>query len=76
MTGKWDRLRFTNPGLWQRRQETLEGIRATLDRFQELRQENTMEERMEMARELLGDLAGEVEAHHDGSITVHVVTRH
>lgn len=77
---KWERLKITNPRLWQRRQECIEGIEEAIERIRAAREEHSegipMGERVDMARDLLGDLAGEVEAHSDGSVTVHLVTRH
>jgi hypothetical protein len=77
---KWDRLKITNPRLWKRRQETIDGIKEGIERVRRAREdasdETSMEERLDMARDLLGDLAGELEAHADGSVTVHLKTFH
>lgn len=77
---KWERLKIANPRLWQRRQECVAGIEEAIERVRAAREEHSegipMGERVDMARDLLGDLAGEVDVMEDGAVVVHLKSVH
>ncbi|WP_141098847.1 hypothetical protein [Rhizobium esperanzae] len=75
---KWEHLRITRPRLWERRQETIDGIKDSIERIRQAREahEIPMMERVQMAREMVGELAQEIEVNEDGSVTVHIAPLH
>jgi len=76
---KWEHLRITRPRLWERREQLKESFRKSMEDLRVAREgdgEIPMRERVEIAREMLGELAQEVEAHEDGSVTVHLPNFH
>ncbi|MGO7821223.1 hypothetical protein ACC684_28645 [Rhizobium ruizarguesonis] len=69
---KWARLKIERPRLWERRQQTLDGLDEAIEQMRKWREEEgiLMDERAEMAREMIGDRAQDIEIGEDGSVTV------
>ncbi|TCB60192.1 hypothetical protein E0J20_09370 [Rhizobium leguminosarum bv. viciae] len=69
---KWERMRIERPHMWQRLQETRDGLDKAIEEMRKMREEEgiPMAERIEMAREFVGDRAQDIEIGEDGSVTV------
>ncbi|MBY5453915.1 hypothetical protein HFO91_30520 [Rhizobium leguminosarum] len=67
---KWASLKITRPRLWQRLQETRDGLDRAIEEMRMMREEEgiPMDEREEMARDFLGDRAQDIEIGDDGSV--------
>ncbi|MBY5551035.1 hypothetical protein HFO61_30280 [Rhizobium leguminosarum] len=67
---KWERMRIERPHMWQRLQETRDGLDRAIEEMRKMREEEgiPMDEREEMARDFLGDRAHDIEIGDDGSV--------